>query len=287
MSALFVDALTTFDFSFLCQKRGLVGETWLVDVELYGELDDQGMVFDFGHVKKEIKRVIDLCADHRLLVPTRNSAVSINTSNKQLTVELTTDNQGIIRCAAPEQAILLVDVDAITTDNLKPVLEQIIIDILPDNVAQVVLKLYPENISGAFYHYSHGLKKHEGDCQRIAHGHRSAIHLEVDGQRNSEAEKKWADFWQDIYLITRDDLLETWTDKNITYYRCGYQAIQGPFELVINADRCCLMETDSTVELIAHYIAEQVSLQHPGSTIRVRAFEGFHKGALAVIDPSK
>ncbi len=287
MSALFVDALTTVDFSFLCPNRGLVGETWLVDVELYGELDEQGMVFDFGHVKKEIKRVIDLCADHRLLVPAGNSAVKISSSDKQLTVELETESQGLIRCTAPEQAILTVDIDAITIANLQPVLEQIVIDILPDNVSRLVLKLYPETIPGAYYHYSHGLKKHAGDCQRIAHGHRSAIHLEIDGQRNADAEAEWAESWKDIYLITQEDLLETWTENNITYHRCGYQANQGQFELVINADRCCLMETDSTVELIAHHIAEQVSLQHPGSTVKVRAFEGFHKGALAVIEPSR
>ncbi|MGY0217040.1 6-pyruvoyl trahydropterin synthase family protein [Endozoicomonadaceae bacterium StTr2] len=284
MSALFVDALTTVDFSYLCPRRGLVGESWLVDVELYGELDEQGMVFDFGHVKKEIKRVIDLCADHRLLVPTANAAVAVEKSDAQLIVKLETENDGLITCKAPEQAILPVDVAEITTENLKPVLEKIVIDVLPDNVAQVVLKLYPENIEGAFYHYSHGLKKHAGDCQRIAHGHRSAIQIEIDGQRNAAAETEWAQRWHDIYLITREDLLETFTKDDVSYHRSGYTSQQGAFELTLNAGRCCIMETDSTVELIAHYIAEQISQSHPGKAIKVRAFEGFQKGAIAVID---
>ena len=60
MQALFVDQLSTLDFSYLCPERGLVGETWLVDVTLWGELNAEGMVFDFGHVKKQIKSALDM-----------------------------------------------------------------------------------------------------------------------------------------------------------------------------------------------------------------------------------
>ena len=69
MSALFVDALTVIDFTFLHAQRGLVGESWIVDIELHGALDAQGMVLDFGDVKKAVKREIDRLADHRLLLP--------------------------------------------------------------------------------------------------------------------------------------------------------------------------------------------------------------------------
>ncbi|USE37465.1 6-carboxytetrahydropterin synthase [Endozoicomonas sp. SCSIO W0465] len=262
-----------------------MGETWLVDVMLGGELDEQGMVFDFGHVKKQVKASLDNLSDHRLLVPLNTAEASVTHNiihNKEQLVVSFTTLHGMITCSAPAQAVLLVDAEAITPELLTPFLEKAIQQVLPDNVTTVEFRLYPEEIGGAYYHYSHGLKKHDGDCQRIAHGHRSQIRVFVDELRDQALEARWASQWRDIYIATKEDLLGSYTRDNVEYYRFGYTANQGYFEISLPSTDCYLIDTDTTVELLARHIALCLSEQNPGKTIRVVAFEGLNKGAIAM-----
>ena len=62
-----------------------------------------------------------------------------------------------------------------------------------------------------------------------------------------------------------------------------YQANQGKFQLTMPKDRCFLLPTDTTVELIAQFIAQHIKSLSPLSAIKVKAFEGVNKGAMAVV----
>ena len=282
MTSLFVNQLTNLDFSYFCPERGLVGDTYIVDAVLIGKLNEQGMVFDFGHIKKKIKASLDNLCDHRLVVPVANSDIKYIDGGDYLEVCMTTPKIGVITCKAPTQAVLLVNAERITSVSMIPILENALINELPDNVSSVHINLYHEPIVGAFYHYSHGLKKHFGDCQRIAHGHRSKISIKMDGDHSRELELYWSELWEDIYIGVQEDLIDRVQKNDCLYYTFGYTSSQGYFELTIPSNLCYLIETDSTVELLAEHVVQKLSKKYPGKCIQVTAYEGLNKGAIAV-----
>ena len=157
MARLFVENLSVIDFSFLDSERGVVGESWIVDIELVGSLDEQGMVFDFGEIKKQIKQFIDAEVDHRLLVPVASSGCSTRLQNDELFIEFPLVAGGIISHQSPPDAVLLVDAQEIKANSIASDLQARIKTILPDNVTEVLVNLRNELIDGAYYHYTHSL----------------------------------------------------------------------------------------------------------------------------------
>ncbi|MFW5825457.1 MAG: 6-pyruvoyl trahydropterin synthase family protein [Marinobacter sp.] len=281
MNHLFIDNLTVIDFAYLDQHRGLVGESWIADIVLGGELDEQGMVFDFGNVKRTIKRVIDERVDHRLVVPASAACLQRDDNPGCLSWQLSDGSH--IRHEGPEQSVVLLDHHEVVPSAVARLLENELKAVLPANVTAVEVTLREELIEGAYYHYVHGLKKHLGNCQRIAHGHRSPIRIDINSRHSPELEKHWARQWQDIYIGTREDMDQSWTDAGGTeYVSFRYDAEQGEFCLVLPRRRVWLLETDTTVELIAAYLADEIKKDYPADEVRVKAFEGVGKGAIAV-----
>ena len=173
---LFVRDLTVIDASYLSAARGMVGESWLVDVELSGELNAMSMLLDFARVKKEIKAIIDAEVDHRLLIPVGSACTHVSAAADSLCVDFMRPERSI-HLRAPAQAFCLLPAEEVTASTVSDYLRQTIRLRLPGNIEGLTIHLRPEAIATAFYHYSHGLKKHDGNCQRIAHGHRSMLEL--------------------------------------------------------------------------------------------------------------
>ncbi len=274
---LFVNQLTVIDFSYLHAERGLVGESWQVDIELEGGLDEQGMVLDFSDVKRQVKQLIDDSFDHRLLLPADYSG--LQAQGNELTFLLWDGNR--IRHRGPAESVQFIAGGEITPDNVAQAIHQALRPTLPDNVHSVRLHLYPESILGACYQYSHGLKLHCGNCQRIAHGHRSRIEILRNGRADHALEKYWAERFRDIYIGAEEDMVAITSHNDQTCFRFAYSAEQGDFELELPADRCYLIQTESTVENIARHIRELLEKQYPGEQFKVRAFEGIGKGAIS------
>lgn len=281
MSRLFVDHLTVLDFSYLHPSRGVVGESWIVDVELEGELNDEGMVFDFGHVKKLLKQALDNGMDHTLVVPLALPGLTLieEGDGERLDIEYRdASGQLKFRYQAPREAVFQLDSSSVNIEAARPALEAHLNTLVPANVRKVHLHLHTEQIDGAFYHYAHGLKKHQGDCQRLCHGHRSRLEIWRDGQRDAEVERDWAQRFADVYLVTTDDQLDS-DEAHLTHV--GYDAEQGRFDVWLNTKQCYAMNSDTTVELIATHLADTLGREQPDSHWRVKAFEGVRKGAVA------
>ncbi|EMP55792.1 6-pyruvoyl tetrahydropterin synthase-like protein [Marinobacter santoriniensis NKSG1] len=281
MDHLFVDNLTVIDFAYLDGQRGLVGESWITDVVLGGELDEQGMVFDFSNVKRTIKRVIDERVDHRLVVPREYEGFVPSEDHPDTFYWTLKDGRRIVH-RSPEEAVVWLPTRQVVPSAVAALLEQELMAVLPSNVTSVSINLREEVIEGAYYHYVHGLKKHLGNCQRIAHGHRSPIRIERNGHRDYDQERQWAKLWQDIYVGSEEDVVQRKVAADGTHYvTFEYEANQGEFALTLPEDRVYMLDTDTTVEFIAAHIANTLKQTFPNDTIRVKAYEGVGKGAIA------
>ena len=279
--------LTVMDFSYLCPKRGMVGESWIVDLILHGDLDEQNMVLDFGKVKKQVKRIIDDTVDHKLVIPTEYSQVAIIhiENSDYIKVDFEQYNGDQIKISSPDDAFCFIDADEVSMKDVIVHLTSVIKPQLPTNVKKVEISLRAEDISGFYYHYTHGLKKHDGNCQRIAHGHRSKIQIYENGMKSPKLEKLWATKWADIYVATQEDVVGALQaefikagEEQVTF---KYESSQGKFELSMEQHAVYVMPVDTTVELIAQYIADKLKADTPNNDYKVVAYEGVAKGAIA------
>ena len=281
MNRLFVDHLTVLDFSYLHPKRGIVGESWILDIELSGNLDDQGMVFDFGDVKKVLRDAAEDLIDHKLVVPEGLYSLEVHEQDERIEMSCELSTGSRIECKAPKSAIAILPISDVSIDEVQPLLNQHLQSVVPKNVKSVKVTLREELIQGAYYHYTHGLKKHTGNCQRIAHGHRSKLEIFTDGQRSQLTEYQWAKKWKDIYIGSVADVVNEESIQGVPHLRFRYEAQQGMFELLIPKQSTYLINTDTTVEWIAEHIAQTLKQQRPQNVFLVRCYEGVKKGAIA------
>lgn len=286
---LFVKDLTVMDFSYLCPKRGMVGESWIVDVILDGDLNEESMVQDFGKVKKELKYLIDEYVDHKLLVPAEHQQTTIrhDERNGQVEVSFEYSNDQRIVMFCPADAYAFIYASEIKKSSVGAYLKEVLATHLPENVDNISLLLREEVITTPFYHYTHGLKKHDGNCQRIAHGHRSKIDLYVESEIDQESQIYWAKRWEDIYIGSTEDIVEPKhlnmahrLDDYSAYFCFAYEASQGHFEIVIPKAATEIVDTDSTVECLAEFILSEQIKRLPNKKLRVVAYEGVGKGAM-------
>jgi 6-pyruvoyl-tetrahydropterin synthase len=62
--------------------RGILGQSWHLDVEVTGALDDNRFVYDFAKLKKLVRNVAKTSIDHALVIPVGSQKVNFSESDK-------------------------------------------------------------------------------------------------------------------------------------------------------------------------------------------------------------
>lgn len=288
---LFLDALTVLDFAFLDSESGLNGESWHVEAELTGALDHRGFVMDFGPAKKLLKNWIDTYLDHRLALPLDMAGMSWEEQPEGIQIRAR-GPWGSLEYQAPREALAWLPGTKVSPLAVATYLEERIRPHLPASVTGLKLRLReePRFATEACYRYTHGLRFHEGNCQRLLHGHRNPVEIWQDGRRQPEAETALAKTFSQRHFASRetvvnarelDLVLGMQNAKDSRRAELRYRAPQGAFVASLPVGSLVLLDTEPSAENIALFAAEWVKRECKLSGARVKIYEGINKGAWA------
>ncbi len=286
-SVLFLQKVTVLDYAFLCPEMGIQGDSLNVSVEITGELDHQGFVMDFGRVKKTLKEEIDRRFDHKLLIPAEARALK-ERLEKSGSASL---RFGSVAYECASEAAVFLPCELITKELLASQMAKEILPALPKTVSGLKFTLEEEprvSIEPSF-RYTHGLRYHDGNCQRLIHGHRNVIEVFVNGSRSEVRERELALLFSNVHFASvetvenRKELpigLEMRNGELTETARIAYRSGQGMFRAEIPAKNLVMLEQEPSIENIAQASARILKRRYPSENFSVRAYEGIGKGAV-------
>lgn len=276
---LFVEHLTNLDFSYVDQQAGLSGQSWVVDLIISGELNAEGMLLDFGDIKKAIKADIESLWDHKLLVPLHLPMLSQTITVDGLH-ELSWRTVDGLHYWHQGPKISVYELAQTSID--QSFLEQHVADQLlkkwrSKHIQNIKVTLRPEDGDFAFFQYSHGLRLHKGACQRIAHGHRSKLRVFSNNVYHKQYSKVLAAQLEHAYFIDRCNILKE-TSENFTL---GYNAPEGSYKLSVPKSKSIVIQAETTIENIAVHLLHHCQTTLDQKITAVQVYEGWQKGAVA------
>ena len=281
--SLFLNSFTSIDIAYFEKKEGLLGDSFLVDLFIEGSLDEQGFVFDFSPLKKQAKKIIDQFADHVLILPTLNPNLKIKKNNEQiLTTLFQCERWGKIFYEAPLSSFFHLKSVNFSIDTFAKDINQLIFSWLMSNPlvskrikkTKIILKRQKKENNASTYYYTHGLKKHNGNCQRMGHGHQGILMIYENNKRSNFLEKKITTLFSNIHICDKNSTL-----LNNNHYTISYQATQGKFKLILPQKKCLLLEEAPTIEHITHFTIQYLKKKNPHTKYKVIMYEGINKGA--------
>ncbi len=286
--SLFLNDFTVLDFAYIDAKLGITGDSYYVSAELEGELDQKDFLLDFSQAKKTLKSLVDEAFDHKLLVPMGAGVTAL--SETGLTVRSTDGFLWEYTC--PKVAYAIFPEAEITPEVLQDHLARHALAKMPPNVKEVKFFLRsPQRFqTEANFRYTHGLRFHEGNCQRLFHGHRNPIEVFVNGARSADWEARLAKEWANVHFVAAPTLknraelvlpigLRICESKILTTACVEYASAQGEFRARIPASRIVITDAEPSIETMSLLAIERLRAWGAPGSLRVVAYEGLNKGA--------
>jgi 6-pyruvoyl-tetrahydropterin synthase len=276
--SLFLNEFTVLDCAYL-GAGGVAGDSYYVSAEMEGALDAQDFLLDFSAAKKTLKALVDDTFDHKLLVP----------------AVLARFDSGVLlwdggELHGPRSAFELFPEAEINAGVIEYHLARLARAVLPANVEGVKFRLSsPARFLGeASFRYTHGLRYHTGNCQRLFHGHRNPVEVWVDGARSPHWEARLSAEWDGAHFVAAPTLLNRAAlDLPLGERRAShdgmaeiaYTGSQGVFRGRIAASRVVLTGAEPSIETMSALGLERLKSWGLRGAVRVVAYEGLNKGA--------
>lgn len=287
--SLFLSEFTVLDFAYVDAQYGVCGDSYFVSAELNGALDEKDFLLDFSKAKKTLKAIVDDAFDHKLLVPMGAGTASL--AHGRLEIRAADGSAWSYEC--PREAFELFPDAEISAAVLQYHLSRIALSRLPANVreARFTLSSLPRFATEANFRYTHGLRQHDGNCQRLFHGHRNPVEAWVNGVRSADAEKLLAAEWHNAHFICAATLvnqakvdlpLGRRMPKHPGTAEVEYRSAQGLFRGSLPASRAILVQSEPSIETMCALGVETLRAHGVQGELKVVAYEGLNKGATAI-----
>lgn len=273
---IFINALDTIDCALFDNKHGIVGQSWYLDVQAQGRGDKNYFVSDFKFLKQKVRSFVRQHLDHRLLVS------SHPTVRREGDTWLLGEAEQAWTYTCPPDAVLQLPVSCADRDSVVSWLNTALQQHMGTDL-RITASLREHKMHGGVdFRYTHGLPGHEGNCQRLLHGHCGWVQVRANDSHCQQLE----DYLTQKILPRYGHFLNsqhiTIQGKRISM---AYESSQGYFAATFPQQHAVILpEMESSIESITHYLAEQLRQQiTPTPRAEIICYEGMDKGARCLL----
>ena len=294
--SLFCDHITVLDIAYFDKNKGLVGDSYHVNVEFLGSPNGEGILIDFSQAKKQVKGLIDEVCDHRFVLP----AGLAQAKEDRFYLEYSFGSSpNSLFYEGPLQAICEIPFSYVSKEHIASFLESKLIEYFGSKFEQIKITLEDENLfDQPILNYTHGLKQHYGNCQRLFHGHKNSIDIWVNEEKRADLES-WIvrdHLKANIHFCIAENVknleevyphlngLNYGIPKDLSLIEIEYTSSQGHFRAQLPGDMVYILPIESTVENLSTHLAEIIKTKlNTKDKVKLKAYEGISKGAISYL----